>query len=195
MASNDYYHNTGSHNHNNYDTEYSNYDRREDAPLPALPPQQPTSPLDHSSYAYQNYHHPDTAFRGNTYEPDHYGNEHTPANGRDPFDDQEAVQMGNYNYKHASQSSTAPVITPAYDDPFVRDIDPNKNKPRWGRASTAALDGGKKGWFSGRITWVCYTLSLIQLIVFIVEIIKNGTRCLLPKNVHSSLLIPLSQQS
>ncbi len=31
----------------------------------------------------------------------------------------------------------------------------------------------KKGWFSGKIPWVVYTLSLIQITVFIVEIIKN----------------------
>jgi len=31
----------------------------------------------------------------------------------------------------------------------------------------------KKKWFSGKVPWVVYTLSLIQLTVFIVEIIKN----------------------
>jgi hypothetical protein len=39
----------------------------------------------------------------------------------------------------------------------------------------------KKGWrgfFSGRVPWVVYTLTLIQVTVFIVEIVKNCTSAL-----------------
>ena len=32
----------------------------------------------------------------------------------------------------------------------------------------------KKGFFSGKIPWVVYTLTLIQLAVFIAELVKNG---------------------
>lgn len=32
----------------------------------------------------------------------------------------------------------------------------------------------KEGWFSGRITWVVYFLTLVQIGVFVGEIIKNG---------------------
>lgn len=190
MASNDYYHDTRNQ-HTDYDN-YDNYDRRQDAPLPALPPQQPSSPLDDRPYPYQNYEQPDTAYRGNTYPQSqtpgsmfhgntyqgNYASRHSPVDERDPFGDHDAVPMDNYKYKHSSQSSTVPVITPVYDDPFVRDVDPNSNKRRWPRGARAS--GGKKnGWFSGQITWVCYILTLIQIIVFIVEIIKNGNTLIL----------------
>jgi membrane associated rhomboid family serine protease len=32
----------------------------------------------------------------------------------------------------------------------------------------------KEGWFSGRITWVVYTLTIVQIGVFVGELIKNG---------------------
>ncbi|KAL2399130.1 putative rhomboid protein [Exophiala dermatitidis] len=46
--------------------------------------------------------------------------------------------------------------------------------------------GGKKktGWFSGKIPWVVYTLSLVQITVFIVEIIKNSIITGSPIMIH-----------
>lgn len=154
------------YNNNSYDNTYSNYDRREDAPLPALPPQQPSSPLDdHQTYHYGNM---DSAYRGNQHSDTAYrGNAQLSPTDSDPWDDGESVPMRQY--KHPSESGNAPVITPVYDDPFVTDADPKKS--RWGRGRGNGKE--KRGWFKGKITWVCYILSLIQLIVFIVEIVKN----------------------
>ena len=35
----------------------------------------------------------------------------------------------------------------------------------------------KKGWFSGKIPWVVYFLTVVQLAVFIAELAKNGGFC------------------
>jgi len=32
----------------------------------------------------------------------------------------------------------------------------------------------KKGWFSGRVTWVVYFMTAVQIAVFVAEIIRNG---------------------
>jgi membrane associated rhomboid family serine protease len=32
----------------------------------------------------------------------------------------------------------------------------------------------KKGWLSGRVTWVCYILTVVQVAVFVGELIRNG---------------------
>lgn len=95
----------------------------------------------------------------------------TPNDGRDPFQDSNAVPMHNYHNKHSSQSSTAPVITPEYNDPFVRDAKPGRRS----RSNTAPAARGWRCYFTGQVTWVCYFLTLVQIIVFIVEIVKNGT--------------------
>ncbi|KIW99970.1 uncharacterized protein Z518_10898 [Rhinocladiella mackenziei CBS 650.93] len=42
----------------------------------------------------------------------------------------------------------------------------------------------KKGFFSGKIPWVVYTLSLVQITVFIVEIIKNSIITGSPIMIH-----------
>lgn len=34
---------------------------------------------------------------------------------------------------------------------------------------------GRKGWFSGKIPWVVYVVTVVQIAVFIAEIVKNGT--------------------
>lgn len=166
MASYEYNHNGYSqtprymdnHNTSSYMNNYS-YHRREDAPLPPVPPQ--NTGFDYPSYYAQD---PDGSRHG----------AHSPL-GHDAYDETDAVPLHTYGYKHSSISSTAPVITPVYDDPFVRDIDPDKKKT-WRQKLGRGTDrnGKKLGWFTGQITWVCYILSVIQLCVFIAEIARNG---------------------
>lgn len=137
-----------------YNTSY--HGRREDAPLPATP----SSPFDDHTYPYQ---HPQSSYSS-------FAGASSRNDGRDPFTDQHAVPMHDYTpNKHTSQSSEVPIVPEPYDDPFVRDA----KRSRWGRRR-GGRNNTKKGWFSGRITWVCYILTLIQLVVFIVEIVKNG---------------------
>jgi len=54
------------------------------------------------------------------------------------------------------------------DDPFVRDADPRKKRRR------KSAPQQEDGWFKGKITWVVFTLSIIELAVFIAQLVKNG---------------------
>ena len=52
-----------------------------------------------------------------------------------------------------------------------------ERKPRQNRQRSRRKDEVKKGFFGGKIPWVCYILTLIQCTVFIVELVRN---CKLP---------------
>lgn len=82
----------------------------------------------------------------------------------DPFDDGNAIPLNGRKPQHSSTQTITPILPP--EDPFVRDVDPREQ--RRGR--------GRGGWFTAPITWVVYVLTVIQLIVFIFEIVKNGKR-------------------
>lgn len=152
-----------NHSASNYMNSYS-YDRREDAPLPLVPPSAQNTGFDYPSY----YGH-DLDI------PQHGADSPLDHDSRSAYDEVDAVPMHIYGYKHSSISSSAPVITPVYDDPFVRDIDPDSKKTWKQRLGRGTDRNGKKlGWFSGQMTWVCYILSIIQICVFIAEIAKNG---------------------
>jgi hypothetical protein len=72
--------------------------------------------------------------------------------------------------KRESATSVSPILPEQpEDDPFVRDADPSRQRKR----STGRR---RDGWFSGQITWVVYTMTIIQLAVFIAELAKNGTQ-------------------
>ncbi|GAB7357886.1 hypothetical protein MBLNU230_g0055t1 [Neophaeotheca triangularis] len=152
MAANNYYEQPG-YGHDHYN-DY--YDRRNDAPLPPLPPpsSQSQSPFDDPRYSYQ-HQTPSQSYSG--------------ASGRipddaDPYEDNDAIPLTGRRKKHDSTASVAPILAPEPVDPFVRDTDPHKKRRR----------KSKDGWFSGKITWVCFTLSVVQLVVFIAEIVRMG---------------------
>ena len=44
----------------------------------------------------------------------------------------------------------------------------------------------KKGWFSGKIPWLVYIVSLVQISVFIAEIVKN-CKCSLNRQVRKTI--------
>ncbi|THV92243.1 rhomboid-domain-containing protein [Aureobasidium pullulans] len=152
MASRDYY-NTSTTNNNH--PGYNSYTTH-------------ASPFDDNQYPSYS-----SSYNNLSHQP-------TPSDGRDPFQDDNAVPMHNYHAKHSSQSSTAPVITPEYNDPFVRDAKPRtRSRPR----NTPAPKGWRR-YFTGRVTWVCYFLTLVQIIVFIVEIAKNAVLTKSPIEIH-----------
>lgn len=158
---------------------------RTDAPLPALPGKQSqhvvspvSSPFDdtayppypahanngtHSSGALSGY--PDTAYHGqqqyghNTFASPY---DTPPAHGQhDPFADQNAIPLQN----KMSGMSGEP-LRPGYNaDP--ENVYPPREKRR-------RKPKKKEGWFSGRITWVVYILTVVQIGVFVGELIKNG---------------------
>ena len=156
MASNNYYHNDYSnptHTSANANA-YHDHDLRNDAPLPPLPynTSRPTSPFVDGS------RQPSAAPYSN-----------------DPYDDHNAIPLDDRGRKHGSMHSVAPILPPQHpdDDPFVRDAIPGKKRRRRsdGRDDRVVED---EGWFKGKITWVCFLFSVVQLVVFLAEIIKYG---------------------
>lgn len=151
MAANDYYHAQSSHPPA-YPSPYYDYSSRNDAPLPNL--SSPTSPFDDRAHPY---HHelPSHSYSGAS------GRIHDHA---DPFEDHNAIPLNGRKAKDNSTNIVSPIEPADQDDPFVRDADPRRKKRR----------KSKDGWFRGKITWVVYVLSAVQLIVFIAEIARNG---------------------
>jgi hypothetical protein len=82
----------------------------------------------------------------------------------DPYEDDNSIPLSGRK-KHESATSISPILPHQQEDPFVRDADPRRERGKGRR---------REGWFSGRITWVVYTMTVIQLAVFIAELVKNG---------------------
>jgi hypothetical protein len=189
MAANDYY--TDSHSQ---DTAY-NGGRRQDAPLPPVPPiQHPadstssvnispvTSPF--SDQAYPTYPHPSQhnlqTPHSKSPAPTYYSHGPDAAGSRysyggDPFGDQNAIplQTQGYNNKPLPDVNTSPTYAMGEAE---QALPPPGRKSRRadGYQDRDERDRRKKGWFTGGITWAVFLLSSIQLIVFIVELVKNG---------------------
>ncbi|KAF2278800.1 rhomboid-domain-containing protein [Westerdykella ornata] len=169
MAANDYYSSFGASN--------SHSDNRTDAPLPPAPGAQSThsiSPVtspfddtnqyDYLSTSHQNLaQHPapmgydDTAYHGSTNQypqKPYFSNPHHS----DPFTDHNAIPLHSQG-KMGSGST-------GYQ------MDPEGSSYQTG--PTRYSRSRKKGWFSGRITWVVYILTVVQIGVFIGELAKNA---------------------
>lgn len=163
MAANDYYHSTGQSHANN------------EAPLPPVPSnhtQHSVSPVSASPFDDRPYPQNSSSGALGGF-PEHYSNtEYNPPsqfnsnpqmnNGRhpDPFADQNAIPL-QHQPKMGEHSSTQ------Y----------NEDPERYGLGVESARKHRKKkkeGWFSGRITWVVYILTTVQIAVFVGELVKNG---------------------
>jgi hypothetical protein len=156
MAANDYYASAGQQQQHH----------RADAPLPPVPgnhsiqSQSPvTSPFDdRSQYGYPPTHNSsqvpltgydsqnDTAYHG-----------HNTSHSADPFADQNAIPLQHGNM-----------------DPEGRKRYTNDPEARYPQGHAMRDQKKKKGWFSGRVTWVVYILTTVQIAVFIGEVIKMG---------------------
>ena len=135
-------------------TPYQDY---RNAPLPPVP-------RTHSPYS-------STTHLAQPYSPAYSG-----SGGRfredDPYEDDNSIPLSGRK-KHESATSISPILPHQQEDPFVRDADPRRERRKGG--------GWKQRWFSGRITWVVYTMTVIQLAVFIAELVKNGKTHYIPK--------------
>ncbi|TKA73074.1 hypothetical protein B0A49_02157 [Cryomyces minteri] len=183
------YSTTASQEHYNASAPSPYYGRREEAPLPPLPPLPPpstrqtlqdtspyyvspvTSPFDDRAYpAYpepsQRGYGSDTGYFGAS---DGHNNSHA-----DPFSDPTAVPLRSQKPKLDASVDPAPYM-PDSEDPFVRDRKATKRHRK---------RKGKEGWFTGKVTWVVYVLTLVQIVVFIVEIIKNSILTKSPIEIH-----------
>ncbi|KAL1639887.1 hypothetical protein SLS58_007474 [Diplodia intermedia] len=212
MAANDYY--------NSY-----NAGRREDAPLPPVPPSSTPSPLPSPHPTRPHIDTQNLQSYGNSYPSAHsvhsvhshpsahtYHTGHSPVGS--PFTDQAypAYPQGT----HPPTNPYGPVhgdddtayhgagsygqYRPMDNDPFADGsaiplhaqqpkMDASPSRYNGDPEGQAPLVGGpdgmrrersrrhkkKSGWFSGKITWVVFTLTVVQIAVFIGEIIKNAT--------------------
>ncbi|KAF2269880.1 rhomboid-domain-containing protein [Lojkania enalia] len=156
MAANDYYSSFSPAQHHN----------RTDAPLPPVPGNQSaqsispvTSPFDDNRYEYQSTPSQsqsafnDTAYHGASSQPHRYDTHNT-----DPFADQNAIPLQSH-----SKLDSSP--TRYNTDPEGRGYPDSYGIPEKKR---------KKGWFSGKITWVVYILTVVQIGVFVGELIRNA---------------------
>lgn len=148
MAANDY-----------YNTSYNPPHARPDPALPPLPHSQAPSPSPFEDDAYYNTQHSSGALGG-------YPSHSTSHGGQqDPFTDQNAIPLHTQPKMDGSGRSKL-------DDgsPTRYNADPEA-LPRPSRKRSKKK---KKGRFSGRITWVVYVLTTVQIGVFVGELIKNG---------------------
>jgi len=166
MAANDYYYGyDNSHN----DAFYRS--RREDAPLPSLPATGlPSKPRPQE-------------------QPSH---DISPVES--PFEDTSYPAYSRHdNYNHTPYDPTAPAASSSYsyNDPFAdkNAIPLQAQKPGMNPMGVELENGGiprklgsprdrppdgRRGWFTRPITWAVFFLSIVQLIVLIVEFIRNG---------------------
>ncbi|KAL8728935.1 MAG: hypothetical protein Q9181_005167 [Wetmoreana brouardii] len=179
MAANDYYNPSDSHlPHKPH--------RRSDAPLPPVPdyelsprlrPNQPTS----SPFA--------TPFDDPTYRP--YGQQSQQSLGLehpyygaggaprpyDPSPYSEDIPLRDHLSKQSQQSS-------AYDQQRQGTEPAQAARMNSRQRSGHGRRRKRKGYFSGRIPWVVYFFSLVQIIVFIAEIARNAVLTKSPIEIH-----------
>jgi hypothetical protein len=182
MAANDYY-NSNNNNHNNGNL-YSQPQDRNDAPLPPVPGDHTqhavspvSSPFDDRPYPVHTHSSGamsgmplDTSYSNTSYQPPtqysstaHINDPH--ARQPDPFTDQNAIPLQNQNRRNDG----SPVRYDGDPEYYGMGVEPARRRSRKKK---------KKGLFSGRVTWVVYILTAVQLGVFIGELIKNGASML-----------------
>lgn len=153
MAANDYYntsHRPGLQPYQSSASSFTTNPSYHDHVGDTTPPAPSRSPFNDHAYPYD---HPPQSSSGRL-----------RAEDADPFEDQNAIPMSGRGKMADSTTTLAPILPHQMEDPLVTKIDPRKQKRR-----------SREGrWFKGRVTWVVYVLTVVQVIVFIVEIIKNG---------------------
>ena len=173
MAANDYYY--------GYDSSQNDIfhgGRREDAPLPPLPPTGlPSNPRPQEQYSH-DISPVESPFDDNSYPayPRHDAYNQAPydsttpaASSRysynDPFADKNAIPL--QAQRPGGDGVTSP---PTGTELEYGGLPPRKFGSRSGRPPD-----GRRGWFKPPITWAVFFLSFVQLVVLIVEFIRNGT--------------------
>lgn len=180
MAANDYYNTTS------YSSPATH--NRTDAPLPPTPGNHSTTSIspvtspfdDHTGYTYPSSQnlasHPapigysNTSYHGAASPPldsqSHFNRHYDSQPGHggggyqgDPFADQNAIPLREQHGKMDASPTR-------YQEGGV--YERNFGGPHEKRGKK------KKGWLSGRVTWVVYILTTVQIGVFVGELIKNG---------------------
>lgn len=87
----------------------------------------------------------------------------------DPFRDSQSIPLQtNLSINHYSKDDgdTSPTTAMGHAEQFAGAGSPTDKR----------ISGDKRGWFKGKIPYAVYLLSAAQLIVFILELVKNGKR-------------------
>jgi hypothetical protein len=95
------------------------------------------------------------------YDSDSYS--HSYSNAEDPFSDN-AIPLQSKSHKPRLDATASP--TGAMEEGGHQF--PNNDRKTDKRSTK------KDGWFRGKITWAVFVLTVVQIVVFIAEIIKNG---------------------
>ncbi|KAF2005567.1 rhomboid-domain-containing protein [Amniculicola lignicola CBS 123094] len=159
MAANDYYTSTATSHH-----------RTTDSPLPPTPGNQSTqsiSPVaspfdddhryDYNSTTHLPSHTQSTGYEDTSYQPHMYNKQ---GHGTDPFADQNAIPL------QAQGKLDGPT---RYDSDLEA-----RSGGGYMQYGGVQPPPKKKGWLSGRVTWVVYIMTAVQIGVFVGELIKNG---------------------
>ncbi|KAL8999829.1 MAG: hypothetical protein Q9169_001369 [Polycauliona sp. 2 TL-2023] len=180
MAANDYY---------NTSDPPQTHKRRSDAPLPPVPdyelphklnqkPSSPspfTTPFDDPTYRPYGQESQHSLSSEHAY----YGAGGAPPKPYDPSPYSEDIPLQN----HPSKQHPAP---------FAYDHHRQDNEAAYAARIEGQQRAGhdrrrqKKGWFSGKIPWVVYTFTVIQVVVFIAEIARNAVLTGSPIEIHPS---------
>jgi hypothetical protein len=161
-----------------YNTSYSGTAHQKQSALPPLPSNQTQHSVSPVSSPFDDHTYPpyptqssgapggygDTSYHGTSNKPYSSSNRYDPPAGQqDPFTDHNAIPL-----RHQ----------PKMDGHNLNDGSPtryNSDPEQYPLPGREKRSKKKKGWFSGRITWVVYTLTIVQIGVFIGELVKNGT--------------------
>ncbi|KAF2470106.1 rhomboid family membrane protein-like protein [Lindgomyces ingoldianus] len=178
MAANDYYNTSFS------PSSHQPPHKHTDDPLPPVPTNHSTqsiSPInspfdDNNRYDYPPTHsqstlggYNDTSYHGASDRPPHRYD--SPShNTTDPFADQNAIPLQSQGKMDGS--------------PTRYNADPEGIMYPQDYRGHEKSRKKKKGWFSGRVTWVVYILTTVQIAVFVGEIIKNAVLTKSPIEIH-----------
>ena len=157
MAAHEYYHPTvPTSNGRSHNTPYSPHDpyiSYNSRPAQSLSPEL-ISP--HEDHSYRPYEHSSTSLQSPYFASTGAGGKASDPN---PFADD--VPLRQHPSKKSSDIAMQDHLP---DDPAIIDRPPTKRKQR----------NRKRRFFSGKIPWVVYGLTAIQIVVFIAEVAKNG---------------------
>ncbi|KAL8715398.1 MAG: hypothetical protein Q9220_000731 [cf. Caloplaca sp. 1 TL-2023] len=177
MAANDYYNPPDSRAHQ----------RRSDAPLPPVP--------DYELPHHLSQKHPSsspftTPFDDPSYQPygrqsrQSLGSEHPyyGAGGAprpyDPSPYSEDIPLRTHPSKQSHEALSYDQHRQEHEAAYAARMDAQQ------RSGHGNGRKKRKGWFSGRVTWVVYFFTLVQIVVFIAEIARNAVLTHSPIEIH-----------
>ena len=170
MAANDYYNQPSSGQYGRP----LNYD----APLPPLPTSSPLYSSQKPSFPPSPYESPDSASRPHRSQTSFGSDSAYYGAGRGGRVQEPTAYADNIPLRSHAQNNRSDEWTGQTQQPYSPDeAERPSDSGRGGRRSRSKAKR-RKGFFSGKIPWVVYILTLAQITVFIAELVKN---CKLPR--------------